>query len=52
MTPLVIITDYQDGLLDKSQALSQLDQLQVRGDFRDDDSFIGYDYSNQEWIEA
>lgn len=51
-SPETIITDHQDGLLDRDQAIYELEQLQVRGAFRDDGSYIGYDYRNQEWIEV
>ncbi len=47
-----IIDARQTGLITESEALQNLDCYQVRGAFRSDQSFIGYDYDNQEWIDT
>lgn len=47
-----IIAVYQAGLITEAEATQQLEGQEVRGSFRDDDSFIGYDYDNQEWIDT
>lgn len=47
-----IIEARQSGLITESEAQQNLDCYNVRGAFRDDQSFIGYDYSRQEWIDT
>ena len=47
-----IIKARQSGLITESEAQQNLDCYSVRGAFRDDQSFIGYDYNRQEWIDT
>ncbi len=46
-----IIESRQIGLISESEAKRNLDAYSVRGTFRADRSFIGYDYDRQERIE-
>ena len=46
-----ILDKYWAGLYTKEEALAALDQIQIRGQLRPDNSFIGYDYANQFWVE-
>ena len=47
-----IIEAHQFGLITESDARNNLDCHNVRGSFRDDLSFVGYDYNRQEWIDT
>lgn len=51
-TVLRIVTARNQGRIDDNEARRNLDHYQIRGSFRDDGSFIGYDYDNQEWIDT
>lgn len=35
----------------EAETLAQLDAIQIRGTFRADGSFLGYDYANQCWLD-
>ncbi len=35
----------------EAETLAQLDAIQIRGAFRVDGSFVGYDYANQCWLD-
>ncbi len=41
---------YGNGSLTESEAGAKLEALNIRGAF-DCGAFLGYDYSNQEWVE-
>lgn len=51
-TPETIVTSFQNGLISEPEAINELDTLEVRGAFRDNGSYIGYDYANQHWVEV
>ncbi len=40
------------GLLSDLEALELLEQVQTHGAFRDDGSYIGYDYAAQLWVDT
>ena len=42
---------YQAGDITQETAITQLEELKIRGGFNEAESFIGYDYNNQQWIE-
>ncbi len=47
------VTNYLDGLyVSKADLLKDLEAKNIHGDFRADGSFIGFDYSNQIWIDT
>lgn len=50
-TPQEIVQYRWDGMISHDEAERLLDEQQVRGAFREDCSFIGYDYANQKWLE-
>ncbi len=52
MTTHDIIQQYQHGLIQHWEAIQALEAIQVRGEFAEDDRFVGYDYINQTWIES
>ncbi len=47
-----IIKARQAELITEPEAQQNLDCYNVRGAFRSDQSFIGYDYNRQEWIDT
>ncbi len=47
-----IVTQFQNRLITEPEATNELNKLSVRGSFRDDRSYIGYDYANQKWVEV
>lgn len=48
---LDIFSDFDTGRSTEAETLLRLDRVKVRGQFRADKSFIGYDYDRQEWID-
>ena len=40
------------GLITQEEALQVLEGRNIQGAFRDDGSYIGYDYTNQEWLDT
>ena len=47
-----IIEAHKAGRITAPAAEQNLDCYKVRGAFRADKSFIGYDYNRQEWIDT
>jgi hypothetical protein len=46
-----IVGWFWDGKIMLGDCMARLDKIQVRGAFRDDANFIGYDYAKQEWLD-
>lgn len=46
-----IFAAFDQGLATHTATLVALDAVKVRGDFRADNSFIGFDYDTQTWID-
>ncbi len=40
------------SLITESEAREELDKQGIRGNWRDDGSFIGYDYRSQAWVDT
>ena len=47
-----ILAAHESGLITEGETILALDEQEIRGTFRDDGSFIGYDYRNQGWIDT
>lgn len=47
-----IIAYLNDGCMRSDDAMRLLDQDGIHGAVREDGSFIGYDYTNQVWIDT
>jgi len=47
-----VLTLYYEGLITETEVHQILDRLQIRGAFRSDGSYIGYDYRNQNYIDT
>ena len=48
----LIVMAYQDGMISRDECVERLELLRVRGAFRTDNSYIGYDYGTQQWVEV
>ena len=46
------LTNYFNGLYTKSEIIRELESKNIHGAFRQDGSFIGFDYTNQVWIDT
>lgn len=44
-----ILSAYAHGKMSESQAESELDKIEIRGDFQED-QYCGFDYRHQEWL--
>lgn len=42
---------YHDGLINRKELLTKLENFGIHGALGDDGRYIGYDYTNQQWIE-
>lgn len=51
-TVQAILAAHGSRLITEAEATQELDGQEVRGAFRTDGSFIGYDYGNQIWIDS
>ncbi len=47
-----ILAAQDEGRINEADAMTALDGQEVRGAFRTDGSYIGYDYRNQIWIDS
>ena len=51
MNIIQAFANYDDGLTTEAECHAALDAEQVRGAFRPDGSYLGYDYRDQVWID-